>query len=182
MLLPWEGCRDAGSGGGCQALHPSSSSSSSSSRALLAACSLPAPPAPLPPALVPSGTLSNPAPSVCLHQEPVSLAGGDGEPQIRLATPRVPEGTAGYGHSIHQHGDPWPHGHPQHPPLCAAAPQRGETQGQSSWRLLFPWEPFPKPCSTCTSGKLHRLKEAEAALGSSDTRGVQPSFRGTKGR
>lgn len=181
-MLPWEGCRDAGSregdAGQSILLLPSQRRLSGSARCL---------PPPSTPSSPPSSsdTLGDASkPLSCLSAWSRSQFPWQGRSCPSSGSPcpgnspRVPEGTAGHSHSnAHQDRDPLS---PQHPASLSRVLQPHREQGQSSWRLLFPWDPLPKALFCFFIGKLYRLKKAKAALGSSDSRGVQPSFRGTK--
>lgn len=164
---------------GCQAMHPPPAALSRGSSGS-ARCS--APPAPLGDALQPLLHLPARSRSQFPRQEestgPKSGWPAPGDP------PSIPEGTAGHGHSHgHRHRDPWPRGHPLCPPPLSRVLQphrhRGHREGAPGGCFSH-GTPSPKPCSARSSGRLHRLKMAKAARGSPDSRGVQPSFRGTK--
>lgn len=178
-MLPWEGCRDAGRGGG---MPGNASSSRCSQPRLLGLCSLLSPPS------SPQGCSPTSAPSACPEQEPISPVGGEHGSQIGLASP--------WGPTQHPRGDSrtrplprppaqgplasWSPTVPTPPLPCAAAPRhRGHREGAPGGCFSH-GTPSPKPCSARSSGRLHRLKMAKAARGSPDSRGVQPSFRGTK--
>lgn len=176
-MLPWEGCRDAGSTGGMPG-NPSSSCAGllpllPPPRALRAA--LPS----LQPRC-PRGCSQTSAPSACLQQEPISPAGVEHGPQTGLASP--------WGPTQNPRGDsrtrplPWP---PGQGPLSSLSrvlqPHRNREHGEGAPGGCFSHgTPFPKPFAAPSSGKLDRPKKAKAAPGSSDSRGAQPSFRGTK--
>lgn len=185
-MLPWEGCRDAGRTGGmpgnpCSCRPPPaapqlSAGSSGSARCLLP----PSPPAPLPPALMSSGMLSNPCP-ICLQQGqrlcPKSGSPCPGNPPRTQrgqqdTTTEMPTRTGSPGLMVS------PSTHPPSP-VCCSPTEKGNT-GTELLQAAFPVGP-PSQIPFCLFiGKLYRIKKAKAALGSSDSRGVQLSFRSTK--
>lgn len=135
--------------GGCRAIHPALRSglllppfaaSARAPRALPAACSLPARPAPLQPALVPSGMLSNLCP-ICL---PGAGANSPGSPSPGNP-PQSPRGHSRTRPLPHPAGQgplaSWSPKAPDLPLPCAAAPQRKGNTGTQLLEAAFPMGP-----------------------------------------